>query len=108
MTSLMQIDHNVPQNLYRSVLKNEHAKKVKAIFEAARLREERERIILQQKENEQNYADILSQEQKARSVQMAWDKYNRQRLLERKRKLQEELDCLEKEVLRRERKGINS
>jgi hypothetical protein len=108
MASLMQIDYNIPRDLYRYVLKKAYAQNMKKVqLEARRFQEEQQRNLQQQKENKIYQAKLL-EEEKARIAKMEWDKYNRSLLIERKRELEEELNVLEKEVRRREKKSIDS
>ncbi len=101
MASLMQIDYNVPRDLYRYVLKKAYMENMKKVqLEARRFQEEQKRSLQLQKENELFQAKLL-EEEKARIAKMEWDKYNRSLLIKRKRQLEEDLNVLEKEVRRR-------
>ncbi len=80
MASIMQLEFNLPKNLYRAVLLKEHSKKVKALLEVQRLQQEQEKIRLE--------------EEKARIFKMAMGQYKRATFLNRKRELEEELENL--------------
>ena len=111
MSSSMILDFNIPKDLLRAVLKNEHAKKVKTLLEAKRLEakrleEERKRILLLQRETELFQAKLLEEKEKTRIVEMTLEKYNHFQLSTIKRDLEEELELLEKECKRRKLKAL--